>query len=1135
MSFLDEYGSQIGPSIAGAALNTSSGVASTGAGGAAAMNPAAAGFGAGLLIGSIVFGSIARRKAKRRAEAQKRQGTVSIETPLTARRRIYGEARVEAEPKYWVTHGPNQEFVSIVYLVAEHECDSIVDIQFDNESIGPLDGDGDVQAGSKWFKSTPLAAVQNVAAVSGTITLPTVTAAMPGLSLASGLYPGYVPPFGTNDSGFVELTPGVDFTHTVGTNTITLAGALAGQSIAAGALVANWQSATNLALARVRKFLGAVPQTADATLIYDSGGEWSSTCRLDGQTYLIVRLRWDERIGAGKVPRVHVIARGVKVYDPRTATTAWSANWALCVRDYIKHVSKCADSEFDSADLTDSANVSDELVQAGPAKTITTITKAAQGVATIPGHGFLPGDVLRFTVTGMTGLNGHDIAIASIVDASTVVLAENTSGYGTFTGGTVIAKVRRYEVHGEIRSTDDPIDKLEDMVLSGGGAIVPTAGVFRILCGKYRTPVSISLSDRDLAGPAIEVLPYPSDDETFNSVSGTFFDARQVGGTRLYSETSYAPYESSAYKTEDGDVELKRRIDFPFTRDYRVANRLAKQAMHRARQGLRFTAPYKLNALPLQPGDVVQGTHVRYGFSGKVFEVLRVAYRFPHQVVLTLQETAAAAFDPDYSEAAFVDPAPNTMLADPTEVARPLLTVHASASVAPITIDTLADGSRVPYVLVSWPARTNASEYVSIRWKRSFETAYRTVDARPGETSVKLFGPSGGDVLQILGYAVNSINARSDPWTVQAFFVDDELPRYNGVLPALSANLIKNATLDVSAGEWTTFAFGGVPASVVVVTRHADPTLRIAGSPSSIYVDINSALAGNAYAAGVLSAAFSVEPNQPWCGYASLSPFATDARVYLRWYDAAGGELSQDPGTVVTARGSAAWSDPSTYGLSVVFATAPAGARTGRLVVAAEGNWLSARKYVSIHKPFAGVVPLGSVDVPVWSPGGSNIVDETTIKPGAMRRLDRSPGTLSGFIPTVPRDTLYSVGDAALIVGDFDGTGLRVLITVTGNVEQWNDGTAAPFEIRGVIEVNGASSQRSPQRVIAYLVPPVVTSGSFIHKAGFEISHQFVLPAPFPASGDFKYSFVFYGLAPVGTANSLISFRDVVINFDIAR
>lgn len=51
--------------------------------------------------------------------------------------------------------------------------------------------------------------------------------------------------------------------------------------------------------------------------------------------YIYCTFEYDENVFAAGLPMVSARIRGKKVYDPRTSTTAYSANSALCVRDYI--------------------------------------------------------------------------------------------------------------------------------------------------------------------------------------------------------------------------------------------------------------------------------------------------------------------------------------------------------------------------------------------------------------------------------------------------------------------------------------------------------------------------------------------------------------------------------------------------------------------------------------------------------------------------------------------------------------------------------------------------------------------------------------------------------------------------------
>lgn len=80
---------------------------------------------------------------------------------------------------------------------------------------------------------------------------------------------------------------------------------------------------------------------------------WGSSHRLKGISYLYVRMRFDPDVFPNGPPQITATIKGKKVYDPRTDTTAWSSNPALCLRDYLS--SGYGLSEEDS-------NIDDDLV-----------------------------------------------------------------------------------------------------------------------------------------------------------------------------------------------------------------------------------------------------------------------------------------------------------------------------------------------------------------------------------------------------------------------------------------------------------------------------------------------------------------------------------------------------------------------------------------------------------------------------------------------------------------------------------------------------------------------------------------------------------------------------------------------------
>ena len=85
---------------------------------------------------------------------------------------------------------------------------------------------------------------------------------------------------------------------------------------------------------RIKEHLGADNQVADTDLVSEVP-EWTTNHRLQGIAYLYVRLKFDADVFPNGVPTFTSVIRGKKIYDPRTLTTTWSNNPALCVRDYL--------------------------------------------------------------------------------------------------------------------------------------------------------------------------------------------------------------------------------------------------------------------------------------------------------------------------------------------------------------------------------------------------------------------------------------------------------------------------------------------------------------------------------------------------------------------------------------------------------------------------------------------------------------------------------------------------------------------------------------------------------------------------------------------------------------------------------
>ena len=138
------------------------------------------------------------------------------------------------------------------------------------------------------------------------------------------------------------------------------------------------------ALVAVVAVMGTDSQAAESTIITDLPTVWTSAHKGSGVAYVYLRCKYDRTAFTG-FPTVTVDVKGRKVYDPRTSTTGYSENPALCIRDYLTNTryGRGIDSSLvDDASIIAAANYCDALV-------------------TIPG-----GTQKRYTCNGVVNVDG---------------------------------------------------------------------------------------------------------------------------------------------------------------------------------------------------------------------------------------------------------------------------------------------------------------------------------------------------------------------------------------------------------------------------------------------------------------------------------------------------------------------------------------------------------------------------------------------------------------------------------------------------------------------------------------------------------------------------------------------------------
>ena len=117
----------------------------------------------------------------------------------------------------------------------------------------------------------------------------------------------------------------------------------------------------------VETYTGTDTQTVSTTL-RDAVSNWTDNHRLRGTAYIYVRLTYDQDSFPQGLPVITSDIQGIKVFDPRNSTTAWSNNPVLCVRDYLtnaRYGRGIPTSQIDDASFIVAANYCEENVTIG--------------------------------------------------------------------------------------------------------------------------------------------------------------------------------------------------------------------------------------------------------------------------------------------------------------------------------------------------------------------------------------------------------------------------------------------------------------------------------------------------------------------------------------------------------------------------------------------------------------------------------------------------------------------------------------------------------------------------------------------------------------------------------------------------
>lgn len=654
------------------------------------------------VVPSLAVNMISRALTKRPSIPSVRaMGTeVNVRDPAAPRQIIYGQRRVSGVFYPVGTSGTNNEFLHVLVLLAGHECEELGAVTF-NDEVVPLDGSGN----------------------------------------ATGRYAGFVRI--KKHLGAHNQTVDTDLQTDLGSSYWTNNHRL--QGIAH--LYVRLKVSADL-------FPGGIPE------IY---------CLVKG------RKVYDAR-DSGQ--------------DPDDASTwEWSNNAALCLVDWVRGVPTrngagaivrnygvgAPDSEVNFTDASTAANISDETVglSAGQGSFSCATTSGTWEVTESGGNYTLEldgsytalwnGDQATFElepfVSGGFSQIAPQIAVAgntATFNLTGALLPNTQSSWAirarvfTTQGGTVPTYVRdtgtftvnfggassepRYTCNGVMPTSTLPADGIELLKSAMAGDCVYISGKWVVFAGAYRTPTLPAFDESDLRAPLSSVRLKPATTEIFNVGRGLYVSAQNN-----WQPTDLPEVRNATYKAQDGGEDLPLDLEFPFTTSSAAGQRLLKIAIERSRQGIAFVAKCKLNAWQVRAGDVIPWTDPDLGWSSKPFEVLGVALVAEEDangqpylgVDLTLKETASAVWDWNDGEETIIDPAPNTSLRSPFDIANP------TALSVTNSVQQQSDGTTIPRLLVSWTAPADANVTarggVRVEYKLAAASDWLPVDFIRGE------------------------------------------------------------------------------------------------------------------------------------------------------------------------------------------------------------------------------------------------------------------------------------------------------------------------------------------------------------------------------------------------------------------
>jgi hypothetical protein len=261
---------------------------------------------------------------------------------------------------------------------------------------------------------------------------------------------------------------------------------------------------------------------------------------------------------------------------------------------------------------------------------------------------------------------GASIPLASIDTASLTALNSYSNapiGFTTYTGGS--STISRFAFNGQLDTAQKIMKNIQSMADCCDCLVKynEITGLWGVIVQSPTYTVAMDINDSNIIG-AITVSPIDISN-SFNIIETKFPDGDQQDSFNAATFDLAVLNPSLMFPNEPIN---KQSVSLYLTNNNVTAQYIANRMLEAAREDLQIQCEINYIGLELEAGDIVTVTNTNYGWSAKLFRILKVVEKFGDNGTVTaslnLSEYNPAVYD-DYNVTQFT-PAPNTGLSSPT-------------------------------------------------------------------------------------------------------------------------------------------------------------------------------------------------------------------------------------------------------------------------------------------------------------------------------------------------------------------------------------------------------------------------------------------------------------------------------------